>query len=347
MNLVQFFSTDRGRRVGFVRDDDVIDLTGTAAAPISIVDLAQMAFRNKLRMAEFVEELLSSSRSESLAYESLLTAEPNEALAWLLPPVDHPDPSRVFITGTGLTHLGSVQSRDEMHGGKSTVAEPQTDSAKMFAMGLAGGKPPAGMRGVAPEWFYKGNGNNLRGPRAPLTVPAYALDGGEEPEIVGCYLIDDRGVPRRLGFALGNEWSDHPTEKINYLYLAPSKLRECAVGPSLNTADPFADVRLRCTVSRGGNVLYDSGELRSGESAMCHSLHNIEDHHFKYAQHRRPGDVHLHFFGTSKLSYGSRTWHYQPGDQIRIEAPGFSAPLVNSVVSGPPEEGSPIRVSPV
>ena len=223
-----------------------------------------------------------------------------------MPPVDLPDPRRVLVSGTGLTHLGSVKSRDAMHGGQTQVAEPQTDSAKMFAMGLKGGRPHQGERGTAPEWFYKGNGTILRGPRAALTIPAYALDGGEEPEIVGCYLIDDAGIPRRLGFTLGNEWSDHPTERINYLYLAPSKLRQCAIGPSLNLTDSFNEVRLRCTVRRQGELLYDSGELLSGESAMCHSLQNIEDHHFKFAQHRQPGDVHIHFFGTSKLSYGSR-----------------------------------------
>lgn len=346
MQLIQFVRPESGRRVGVVRDNQVLDLTDGTAAFAGIVDLALAAWKNGLQLNAFVEECLQSQTLDSLDYAALLAADPGGSAPWLLPPVDHPDPSRVLISGTGLTHLGSVQSRDEMHGGKSASPEPQTDSAKMFALGLAGGKPSGDTRGVAPEWFYKGNGTNLRGPRAALTVPAYALDGGEEPEIVGCYLIDDEGVPRRLGFTLGNEWSDHPTEKINYLYLAPSKLRECAVGPALNTSDPFAEVRLRCTVRRDGNLIYDSGELRSGESAMCHSLQNIEDHHFKYAQHRRPGDVHLHFFGTSKLSYGSRTWRYQSGDQIQIEAPGFSAPLVNTVRIGSPDEGRPVRVVP-
>jgi len=346
MHMVQFFIPGCGRRVGLVRGDQVLDLTTAPSAPASVVEMTLLAFRRKMRLAAVVDELAQSPQIEMRAYDSLLAAEPGGTQPWLLPPVDHVDPSRVLVSGTGLTHLGSVKSRDEMHGGKSATVEPQTDSAKMFAMGLARGKPADGERGVAPEWFYKGNGAVLRGPRANLTVPAYALDGGEEPEIVGCYVIDDDGVPRRLGFALGNEWSDHPTEKINYLYLAPSKLRECAVGPSLNIADPFADVRLRCTVSRGGAILYDSGELRSGESAMCHSLRNIEDHHFKYAQHRRPGDVHLHFFGTSKLSYGSRAWHYEPGDEIRIEAPGFSARLVNTVAAGNPDEDRPVRVEP-
>ncbi|HEY3965185.1 MAG TPA: AraD1 family protein [Planctomycetaceae bacterium] len=345
MQLVQFLIPGRGRRVGIVQGERVIDLTGSPASPASVVELAQQAFQKGERLAAMVEELAQSPQLDVLSYDNLLAAEPEGHAPWLLPPVDHPDPARILVSGTGLTHLGSMKSRDEMHGGKSVAAEPQTDSAKMFALGLSGGQPAVGHRGVAPEWFYKGNGTVLRGPRAKLTIPAYALDGGEEPEIVGCYLIDQDGIPRRLGFALGNEWSDHPTEKINYLYLAPSKLRECAVGPSLQVNDPFLDVRLQCTVSRAGVVLYDSGELRSGESAMCHSLRNIEDHHFKYAQHRQPGDVHLHFFGTSKLSYGSRTWRYETGDQIRLEAPGFSAPLVNTVAAGRPEEGQPISVS--
>lgn len=346
MQFVQFILPGRGRRVGVVRDDAVCELTGVAAGATSVVELALTAFRKGLRLEPYARELLEKAVSERIPYAQLLAAQPNGADPWLLPPFDHPEPSRVLISGTGLTHLGSMKSRDEMHGGQAAAAEPQTDSAKMFAMGLSGGKPPEGERGVGPEWFYKGNGTNLRGPRGRLTVPAHALDGGEEPEIVGCYVIDDEGVPRRLGFALGNEWSDHATERINYLYLAPSKLRECAVGPSLNVSDPFTEIRLRCTVTRAGHVLYDSGELKSGESAMCHSLRNLEDHHFKFAQHRRPGDVHLHFLGTSKLSYGSRTWKYEPGDEICVEAPGFSEPLINTVATGSPLEAQPVRVIP-
>ena len=62
---------------------------------------------------------------------------------------------------------------------------------------------------------------------------------------------------------------------------------------------------------------------------MCHSLANLEDHHFKYPQHRQPGDVHLHFLGTSQLSYSTRTWQFADGDIVKVEAPGLSAPLIN------------------
>ena len=209
---------------------------------------------------------------------------------------------------------------------------------------LQGGKPDGESRGVAPEWFYKGNGLNLRSHRQDLEIPAFALDGGEEAELVGCYLIDDNGVPWRLGFAIGNEWSDHATETINYLYLAPSKLRACAVGPELVIGHGFENLDVRCSVTRDDDLIYDSGDLKSGEQYMCHSLRNCEDHHFKYPLHREPGDVHLHFFGTSKLSHSERDWKYQAGDEIRVTVADFSRPLINVVCDGDPTLKSPVRV---
>jgi len=265
-----------------------------------------------------------------MSYEELWTATPGGNLPYLCPPIDHEDVNRVFITGTGLTHTGSMQSRDQMHA-EETDDTPKTDSAKMFEMGLEGGKAAAGQRGVAPEWFYKGTGVNLRGHRGRLDVPSFALDGGEEPEIAGIYMIGRDGQPYRLGFALGNEWSDHPTEKINYLYLAPSKLRTCAIGPELNTSIEFDEIRLQCSVLRNDEAVYNSGELLSGENFMSHTLANCEDHHFKYPQHRQPGDIHIHYFGTSKLSYGSRDWKYQSGDEIQVSSDQFGQPLINVV----------------
>ena len=345
MQLVQWNLPGVGRRVGVVRDADVIDLSSIEATCRSVYDLVQQSFLRQKRLVDLVSSLIEQAPATRLSYAALLEASPNGPLPYLLPPFDHPEPSRLLISGTGLSHLGSVKSRDQMHGGEQS-AEHQTDSARMFAMGLKGGRPEPGKRGVAPEWFYKGNGTNLRSHRAPLEIPAYALDGGEEPEIIGCYMIDPNGRPRRLGFALGNEWSDHATEKINYLYLAPSKLRLCSMGPSLQVTDDFDDIALRCTVSRDDQQLYDSGELRTGEKNMCHSLANMEDHHFKYSQHRIPGDVHLHFFGTSRLSFGSRTWEYEPGDVIQITAPGWCEPLVNTVSAGSNVEAECIKVEP-
>lgn len=347
MRIIQFEIPGRGRRVGVIAGDEVRDVTAARPEWRRVSDVFDAAQRENAKFAELLAEASRAGAASAVPYEALLQATPASGRPFVHPPLDALDPHHVLISGTGLTHLGSMQSRDRMHAeATETSEEPQTDSAKMFQIGLRGGTPEPGKRGVAPEWFYKGNGTNLRGHRHTLEIPAFALDGGEEPELVGCYVIDRDGVPHRLGFALGNEWSDHATERINYLYLAPSKLRTCSVGPELVTDCDFQRIELHCTVVRGGETIYDSGPLYTGEQHMSHSLANCEDHHFKYAQHRVPGDVHLHYFGTSKLSYSTREWKYQEGDEIRIAAPGFSATLANTVRVTPDDADTPVRVVP-
>jgi len=347
MRIVQFEIPGQGRRVGVVAGDEVRDITALEPQWQRVVDVFDVAVEQDQTLAGILGPLVEEARNVTFPLDDLLAVSPGQGVPYLQAPLDHADPHHVLISGTGLTHTGSMQSRDDMHtAGDKDAAEPMRDSRKMFEMGLEGGRPERGRRGVAPEWFYKGNGTNLRGHRQMLEVPDFARDGGEEPELVGCYVIDREGIPRRLGFALGNEWSDHATEKLNYLYLAPSKLRVCSVGPELITDCDFQAVTLGCTVRREGRVIYDSGTLRSGERHMCHSLANCEDHHFKYPQHRQPGDVHLHYFGTSKLSYGTRQWTYQEGDEVCIAAPDFGSSLVNPIRRNANPEETPCRILP-
>ncbi len=257
----------------------------------------------------------------------------------VLAPVDHRDPAHVYVTGTGLTHLGSAEGRDKMH---KSLAEPSslTDSMKMFKMGLESGKPAKGEEGVQPEWFYKGDGSTVVPPGGDLESPSFALDGGEEPEIVGIYLIDAKGAPRRLGFALGNEFSDHVTERQNYLYLAHSKLRVSSFGPELLVGDLPADVRGVSRIRRGKEILWEKPFL-SGEDNMSHSVANLEAHHFKYGLFRRPGDVHVHYFGTATLSFSDGV-QTQKGDVFEIEAESFGLPLRNRLTRA---RASKVRVA--
>lgn len=244
----------------------------------------------------------------------------------LLPAIDHPDPAHLYLTGTGLTHLGSAESRDRMHA-LAAAGGAQTDSMRMFVDGVKGGKPAGGTVGSQPEWFYKGDGSNVVGTGAQLEMPSFALDGGEEPEIAGIYLIDSHGAPRRLGFCLANEFSDHLTERENYLWLAHSKLRPAALGPEILTGPLPADVRGMSRVLRGERVIWEKPFL-TGESNMSHSIANLEHHHFKYGNFRRPGDVHVHFFGTATLSFSDQV-RVEPGDLFDISADAFLLPLRN------------------
>ncbi len=332
MRLIQFYIPESGRRVGLVDGDNVFDLTDHNPE----WDYVYSIFLDARRAGKTIEQHISDSdfSGESCCqYSDLLCRRPGDKNGWLLPPVDHPDPAHCIVAGTGLTHLGSTSQRDKMHKADDSN---KTDSQKMFEMGLEGGKPEPGVRGIQPECFYKGTCVILRGHNDFLDIPSFTEDGGEEPEIVGCYIIGEDGIPYRLGFAIANEWSDHAMERVNYLWLAPSKLRTCAVGPELITDQPFKNIRGVCRIYRGEDVIYDSGELLTGEEHMSHSLANLEDHHFKHPQFRVPGDVHVYFFGTMKLSFGSRG-PLQDGDRIEIRFHSMGNPLVNYVRRIPPD----------
>jgi hypothetical protein len=254
----------------------------------------------------------------------------------LIAPINHPDPAHLHLTGTGLTHLGSASTRDSMH--KKLTADGEetlTDSMKMFRMGLENGKPKKGEEGGQPEWFYKGNGTMAVAPGAPLLSPAFAKDGGEEPEIAGIYVIGDDGTPFRVGFALSNEFSDHVTERVNYLYLAHSKLRNASYGPEILIGDLPEDIRGTSKILRGGDVLWEKPFL-SGESNMSHTIANLEHHHFKYAVFRQPGDVHIHMFGTATLSFADGI-KPEEDDVFDISAPDFGLPLRNPLKIEAPE----------
>ena len=285
----------------------------------SVFQLAQQAVDSKVSLIALVQK---KATGEYLNYDSVYLGNSE----WrLLPPIDQPDePARCLVSGTGLTHLGSAKNRNAMHEAKESEL---TDSMKMFRWGVEGGKPAPGEIGVAPEWFYKGCGTILRAHGEPLDVPPYAEDGGEEAEIAGIYFIGADGKPRRIGMAIGNEFSDHKFEKKNYLNVAGSKIRTCALGPELVIDPEFQSVPGRVTIERAGRELW-SKEIATGENEMCHSLANIEHHHFKFETHRRPGDVHVHYFGANSLSFGAGV-QLADGDVMEISFAGFGRALRN------------------
>jgi hypothetical protein len=248
----------------------------------------------------------------------------------VLVPLDHEeDPAHCLVSGTGLTHLASASLRDAMHQ-DNVPAEAMTDSMRVFRWGLEGGQPAPGAAGVQSEWFYKGDGGILIHPGRSIPVPAFAEDAGEEPELTGLYVIGPDGKPCRLGYAIGNEFSDHIMERRSYLYLAHSKLRYCSFGPELRVGALPRSLSGLSRIIRGGKVLWEK-RFRTGEENMSHTMENLEYHHFKYAQFLRPGDVHIHFFGSATVSFSDGV-ATRDGDIFEISLPGFGAPLRNGTV---------------
>lgn len=315
IRLVQLFHPTYGRSIAQVQEPDLVFLKGFG----SIYELALAALDSGNELFSLISESITN---EKLAYDSVYEGNSE----WkLLPSFDHPEsPFHCMVSGTGLTHHNSALNRQIMHGDQE---EKPTDSLKMYEMGVNGGNPSSGKIGVQPEWFYKGNGAVLKAHGEILTVPHFGEDGGEEPEIAGAYIIDREGKPWRIGFTTGNEFSDHVMEKINYLYLAPSKIRTCSIGPELVIDADFDSYSGEVQISRNGLPIWNS-EINTGQKNMCHNLANLEFHHFKYDSHRIPLQAHVHFFGADAFSFGNKII-LEDGDKMSVEWKGMGRALFN------------------
>jgi hypothetical protein len=323
VHLVQI-TDGAARRVALVEEPHLRCLTSVS----SVYQLAQQCLQHSQSMVEQVRALATG---ESISYDEVYTGRS----PWrLLAPIDVPgEPSRLLVAGTGLTHLGSARQRQAMHladqKSEPKKEEVLTDSMRMFQWGVEGGRPTDGEIGIAPEWFYKGDGSILHAPFEPLEVPSHAEDGGEEAELAGVYIIAADGTPFRIGISQGNEFSDHKFEKRNYLNLAGSKLRTCSLGPELVLGAPFANISGNVSIERAGATFWHK-EIASGEQNMCHSLANLEHHHFKFAGHRQPGSIHVHFYGADALSFGDNIALVE-GDITEVRFEGFGRALRNPV----------------
>jgi hypothetical protein len=312
------------RRVALVEEPHLRCLTGVS----SVYELAQQSLEQKKSMSEQAGILATG---DVLHYDEVYTGRS----PWhLLPPIDVPnESSRTLVAGTGLTHLGSARQRQAMHLAdqktESKKEEVLTDSMRMFQWGVEQGHPPEGGVGITPEWFYKGDGSSVRAHLEPLDIPSHAEDGGEEAELAGVYIIASDGTPWRIGIAQGNEFSDHKFEKRNYLNLAGSKLRTSSLGPELVLDAPFADVSGEVRIKRADATLWHK-QIASGEQNMCHSLANLEHHHFKFAGHRQPGNIHIHFYGADALSFGESIVLAE-GDVAEVRFEGFGRALRNPI----------------
>ena len=110
MRLVQLSHPAHGRYVGLVEEPRLRLLKDYR----TVYDAARAAIGSK----ESLETLVRGDAGDQLLdYDAIYGGQTD----WrLLPPFDHPaEPSRCFITGTGLTHKASAENRQSMHGERS------------------------------------------------------------------------------------------------------------------------------------------------------------------------------------------------------------------------------------
>ena len=127
MRIIQYRNSLGGRGVALVEadGDHARELTGVG----SIYELAEQAMAKKQPLAELIGQFANGKRID---YAGLL------ASGHVLAPLDHPEPTRFFITGTGLSHIGSASARNKMHVMTHGNDAPESDSMKIFRMGVEG-----------------------------------------------------------------------------------------------------------------------------------------------------------------------------------------------------------------
>lgn len=317
MRLIQFQRPGGERAVGVVDDGDSVRVLSCE----STYALASLALAGRTPLAKLAKQLLSPERVD---YDELVERKA------VLVPMDHPDPAHLLVSASGLTHLGSERTRDHLRRALRAGETTLSDSLRLFKMGLEGGRPGSGgPAGAAPEWHYKGTGHSLVHPYQDFPVAGFAEDASEEPELAGLYLIGPDRTPHRIGFALGNELSDHVTERKNSGLVSQAKLCGSSFGPELLLGDLPDSILGLSRITRKGRKRWEKPFL-TGEENMSHSIANVEFHHFKHDQFLVPGDVHVHYFGTATVSF-SEGIKVDASCRFEISAPPFGRPLVNGL----------------
>ncbi|QQA41709.1 GguC protein [Pelagovum pacificum] len=158
-----------------------------------------------------------SARIQSLGFGAVIDLEQCYLEGRVLPPLTHPEPSRLYLT-------------------------------------CAGNDDRDGAEGTGPDWYYKGNGDSLVAPGMDLPPPRPTHEAAEEPELAGLYVIGTDGAPFRLGFALANEFvaSDGANAPS-----ARSRLRPASVGPELRLGSLPRDVIGVSRIRRGTAIVHE------------------------------------------------------------------------------------------
>ncbi len=233
MKLVQFFLPGKGKRVGLVRGDLVLDITAPDEGVRSVLDLVGQG-KTAAGLLKRAEWLARRLRRKSLDWPALQRM-PSRRAAHLIIPIDPPE-----VWGADLTHKRSAEFRGE----NAVLKEPKGTDDSVYDS-------------LRPELFFKATAGRCVGPNAAVLVRSDSELTATEPELA--LVLGERGAI--VAYTVCNDVSAWDIERENPLYLPQSKiyLGCCALGPCLVTAeeigDPYA-LQIRCTIIRGGKAVF-------------------------------------------------------------------------------------------
>jgi 2-dehydro-3-deoxy-D-arabinonate dehydratase len=249
VKLCQFFVPGKGKRVGVVAGDTVLDVTAPRAGVTSVTGLIA-ATGTAGRLERRARALAKAARTR-LPFASLDRA-PSARAPHLLAPLDPPE-----IWGAGITYRRSREYY-EAHTGEG---------------GRTKGIYDAVYESERPELFFKATAARAAGPNAPIRVRADSTLTAVEAELA-LVLGRDGAI---VGYTIGNDLSAWDIERANPLFLPQSKVFDgCfAFGPVLVTAGEIGDphaLDLACTIQRGGRPIYQGRVSTKEMKRRCDEL---------------------------------------------------------------------------
>ena len=182
-------------------------------------------------------------------------------------------------------------------------------------------------------WRYRGDGRSLAGPGIVLTVPEFALDGSERPEIAGLYLIAADRTPVRIGFVLGNRFHDHAAARTHRHFPAQLSPRPTALGPEVLLRALPHEIIVTSRLLRDG-VVERERRFGAGDAHLPHPIAELERRRFEGGIVGRPGDVLVHFF-VGAGGDAAEAVRAQPDDALEATATGFTLPMRNPIAFAP------------
>jgi 2-dehydro-3-deoxy-D-arabinonate dehydratase len=251
MKLIQFFLPGKGRRVGLVQGDRVLDLTSTEEDVRSTLDLVTQGKTAQGLIAR-ATWLARRLHRKGLDWRELLRP-PSRRVPYLMLPIEPPE-----VWGA----MDAYAAEPGQAAVPRTSGDPQ---AKPVEAAAAETRRPA--------LFFKGTAHRVVGPHAPiairrdsvLTVPeaGLAVVLGAEAAVVG--------------FTACNDVTARDIERSGLEFLSQAKIYAggCALGPCLVTIDELVDplrLQIRCSILRGDRTIFSeatsTARLREPVEAM-------------------------------------------------------------------------------
>jgi 2-dehydro-3-deoxy-D-arabinonate dehydratase len=234
MKLVQFFLPGKGKRVGLVRGERVLDITAPDEGVRSVLDLVVQG-KSAPGLLKRTEWLARRLHRKAVDWPGLQRT-PSRRAPHLLIPIDPPE-----VWGAMTTYKRGAEVRGE----QGDVAQ-----AKLGIYDYVYGSP-------RPVLFFKATASRCVGPNAPVVIRSDSRLTAAEAELA--IVLGDGGSV--VGFTACNDVSAWDIQRESPLFLPQSKiyLGCCGLGPCLVTPDEIGDpyaLQIRCSIIRDGHAIF-------------------------------------------------------------------------------------------